>query len=1520
MATDLRRSPAPAESRRPAQGKNDAFVEAQLTRARVRIRMLDVTAASLGFLILTLAYALVMVLADRLLALPAMARQGAFALYAVVGIVYLSVVLIRPLSRRINPYYAARRLEDTLPEAKNSVVNWLDLRGENVAPAFRSAIGYRAAKDLAEADLDQAISTRRTAWLGWGSFGLFLGLLVLFVLGPRQFFSLIHRAFAPFVEASIASRTTITLMQPEGGNITIAVGRAVAFAVWVDGKVPDPKRPDALRLLYRYAPGEGYQDKLLERDASSNQWVTSLAAADVHTGFWYKIAGGDTQTPEYRVQVRSSPLLTGFEVTYHYRPYLATLGWHDQTSRDPNLKEIRGTEVTLLARTNRAIKDGRLTIAGAKPIEAELVPNDPNLMRFRLTLDKDGTYQVWFTSAEGERNIEPLPYTIRVLQDHPPQVQLQKPGEDIKLPANGVLQLEGSASDDFGVAGMTLRMKLDETAVLQPKPYRLGKSLKLGDGSFPQMLDYKDFVELEKLRLELGRNAALKPGQVIEYWLEAADNCDYPAPNLGESKHFKVTIEQPSPDKDKQEQQKAQARNDQEKHEKKQDQKLEKEKRNDAGKPQEEGAKSDSAEQQKDGAKQQEDKKDNQSQQPQSEDDKLKEQAEKLNKALKKQEQKQSQTGDKPNGNDKSDSPRQEKDQPDQPQQENPQNQNPEKGNGGAAQKKDGDSKDKSKSAGNPDKRESGNQGDSGAGSGAEQDKNDQHSADQKPGKNNSSGTKGQVNQQENPEKNPSGSQDKSPKQPQTGSSAGDRSPEDKGGTQQQPKTGKSPESKDKQAGSEQKNPDGSKKDQGSSGADSAKEDRQGKEGQKPQDKQKDKTAGSKDPGANGQPDAGQEKNGSNETQAKSGTEGAAQTKTDKDKPGDKNGSTDKQPTKADKASDGQPKKAAGQDDTNKGKDDPQRQTGAGKEEDKHQASSAKGQEDAQKAAGENAPGDKAKEGQPGAKDKSKETSGAGADNSAKPADNAKKNPSGRQGQGPEKNSSSSARDDKTAADKAAGNQDKSNPSSKAPGKQSGTDAKSGEDKDKRGSSSDPAMKDGQKGVEKHDAGHEEGKTGKEEPKSASGTQDKANPQDKAPSGNSKTKEPENAEGGSEGAAKDTKKPQEGATKGTEKPQHEGARSGKEEKPSAASDKEGAAKTGDQNKDSNDPSKSAGPSKDADQGKRKDSGSDSGKPSGQESGSKNPGDNKDSGGKENLSDEKIQELMKTAKAGSSKERADAVRTLEEMRRLAKDPESRQALEKAVKEAGEAAAKESQREPRTDQGGKAGEKTPGDQKGGAQGQETQGQKNEPSSSQEKNSGSKNSGSKPGEGPAKQGESKKDTPSDPANGQATQGGESGQRGGSQPTNLAPDGGRKSSDKAIQPPPPERQPSFKPDTSSSKKAGDLQLEDLKKKVNKDVLKEANMTEEEYQNFLKSYQEMLKRKSPASSEKEKLDGPNRGNGGLPNQRGVRQVDPGARNKDVDHHSAVLPPPPPEFREAQKKFSRLISESGQSVKEKENK
>src|SRR5262245_33026875 len=173
MATDLGQQPQTAPP-----PKYEQVFEQELAKARGRIRRLDTVGAVLLLLIGVVSYALVMAVLDRAFDLPAALRGVAFVAFLAAAGFYLGVIVFRLVSWQVNPYYAARRLEETLPDAKNSLINWLDLRGAAMPPVIRTTLGRKAAKDLTAADLENAVSARRALWLAGVLVGLFLVLLV----------------------------------------------------------------------------------------------------------------------------------------------------------------------------------------------------------------------------------------------------------------------------------------------------------------------------------------------------------------------------------------------------------------------------------------------------------------------------------------------------------------------------------------------------------------------------------------------------------------------------------------------------------------------------------------------------------------------------------------------------------------------------------------------------------------------------------------------------------------------------------------------------------------------------------------------------------------------------------------------------------------------------------------------------------------------------------------------------------------------------------------------------------------------------------------------------------------------------------------------------------------------------------------------------------------------------------------------------------------------------------------------
>ena len=502
-------------------------IDKQLHRAAGRIRTTDVLTGLLAVVVLTLTYAAGMILLDRYFGLPNWVRQVGFIGW--LGVIAIAVYrqMIVPLSRAVNPLYVAKQVESAIPNAKNVVVNYVDLKHANLPSSVKSAVAGQASAEVTEADVHKAGESKKLIYLGIASALLAVFLAVLFLaFSPAQFNSLVNRAFRPFASTQIVSKTRFTITFPNDPNPTVTSGQPVVLQVSVDGRVPSVDGPNRVRLLLRHNPEDPtYETVPFEPGGMNREFQLKVPEYLVQNGFWYKIAGGDGETPEYRVTVRPRPLVLGFTVTNEYPAYLRM---PKETIDRPQIEAYRGTKVTVTAKTNRPLRDGRMTFDGKPDVSlGTVVADEAESIRYSFTVSESGTYRLYFTATDGEPNTDPPVYPIKVIPDNPPSVAITKPvEEDVSLPANGRLEIDAVATDDIGLAKLAIKARLLGTVQTPIAEKIYATPLKREDDqSYPTRVEMKDSLALAELKADGGAAFALKEGDIFEYWIVATDNC-----------------------------------------------------------------------------------------------------------------------------------------------------------------------------------------------------------------------------------------------------------------------------------------------------------------------------------------------------------------------------------------------------------------------------------------------------------------------------------------------------------------------------------------------------------------------------------------------------------------------------------------------------------------------------------------------------------------------------------------------------------------------------------------------------------------------------------------------------------------------------------------------------------------------------------------------------------------------------------------------------------------------------------
>src|SRR5687768_11951504 len=104
-----------------AANKHGSQVAEQNAQATSSIRANDLSFGGLVLVAFTLVFATAMILLDKSLNLPEWLRQVALGGFLLIfaGLAY--VTIISPFRKRINPLYAAKQVESTIDDAKNSV-------------------------------------------------------------------------------------------------------------------------------------------------------------------------------------------------------------------------------------------------------------------------------------------------------------------------------------------------------------------------------------------------------------------------------------------------------------------------------------------------------------------------------------------------------------------------------------------------------------------------------------------------------------------------------------------------------------------------------------------------------------------------------------------------------------------------------------------------------------------------------------------------------------------------------------------------------------------------------------------------------------------------------------------------------------------------------------------------------------------------------------------------------------------------------------------------------------------------------------------------------------------------------------------------------------------------------------------------------------------------------------------------------------------------------------------------------
>ena len=501
------------------------------------------------------------------------AWQSPFLLWARVGILLLSVAisiytlirtLILPLCHRRTDAAIASRLESTQAESElasenrilSAVQLWKNLTDNRLgyAPEFIEHLIIQTDEDMKNIRHRRVFQTefrkiKRNAGMAVAGVGL---LLITHFLLPNAFTGL-ATAFQtlpqtlPDSQGNSKHAIQITEIQP--GSVQIERGTDVNVTAKVTGHIGAP-----VTLYYRVGDGNedtstlAWQPMPMQRTSDLQVPETDppyhVTLKNVNRPLQYYINVKEVASAQYQVTISDEPIVTQFQYRLSYPAY-TQLQSQTFPANTGDIQALFGTELVFTGESNKPLEKAHLAFEESddvpleitappppeslvEPIEVGQIPEaipKPPTMRGSFVARQSGNYHIYITDVEGFTNRDPINYTLTVLRDAVPDVNIVSPARDTVLDNEMLVELQVEAADDYGIQALQLVYHVEAEGAEE-----INVPLKRwGVENAPVRRSVSVSYTWDVDRI------GIFPGETIAYYVQALDNDNVSGPNIGKS-------------------------------------------------------------------------------------------------------------------------------------------------------------------------------------------------------------------------------------------------------------------------------------------------------------------------------------------------------------------------------------------------------------------------------------------------------------------------------------------------------------------------------------------------------------------------------------------------------------------------------------------------------------------------------------------------------------------------------------------------------------------------------------------------------------------------------------------------------------------------------------------------------------------------------------------------------------------------------------------------------------------------
>jgi len=337
----------------------------------------------------------------------------------------------------------------------------------------------------------------------------------------------------------------------ENGRLKVARGSNVRLKVRADQGAEVV--PEVCTIYYR--TGEGERGRFnMNRSKTRGQYQDYSFASKPLRGILstvhFDVVGYDCRVRDYTIEVVDSPAVTGVDLECKFPDYMVDEKlslWLPRTVElTPATPLPRGTDVTILARTNKALQRVDLYNPEAKEtVTLAIEGSGDELRRFEYrvpSLDDNLTLDVTLYDVDNVVTERPHRIFIAAIPDEEPSVDVGLKGIGTAVTPDVVVPVKGVITDDYAVdrAWFDIELARGSTSADAPNRERQMYEFSLEDaGRVEASVDFRQQRSLDD-------GLELRAGDKLMLAIKAADRYDLgDSPNVGSSDRRQLDVVTP---------------------------------------------------------------------------------------------------------------------------------------------------------------------------------------------------------------------------------------------------------------------------------------------------------------------------------------------------------------------------------------------------------------------------------------------------------------------------------------------------------------------------------------------------------------------------------------------------------------------------------------------------------------------------------------------------------------------------------------------------------------------------------------------------------------------------------------------------------------------------------------------------------------------------------------------------------------------------------------------------------------